>query len=68
MSERILSYIPPNFDITFVNQAHGSERIESILFHTPSYLEMYNPWAVILFWDSDCSDVNEFGMDKEAVA
>ena len=29
---------------------------------------MYNPWAVILFWDSDCSDVNEFGMDKEAVA
>ena len=41
--------------------------IADILARTPDVLKNYTPDAVILFWDSDCSDVDESTMSEGQV-
>jgi len=55
-------------NITIINEGINGNRIHDILERTPDVLKNYEPVAVILFWDSDCSDVDESTMRKEEVA
>ena len=58
---------PPGVSLVFVNSGDNGEEIASILARTPSVLAQYNPWAVILFWDSDCSNIDESKLTPQQV-
>ena len=57
LSSKIMSLLNTTDNITLINSGQNGEEIESILARTPTMLAEFKPWAVILFWDSDCSAV-----------
>lgn len=59
--------LPPNTSVTFINSGNNGEEIASISSRTAAVLEQYQPYAVILFWDSDCSNVDESTMTPAQV-
>lgn len=56
-----------NQPINWINSGNNGEEIASIEARTAAVLAQYQPWAVILFWDSDCSNVNESALTPAEV-
>ena len=68
LSSKIMSLLNTTDNVTLINSGQNGEEIESILDRTPRMLAEFKPWAVILFWDSDCSNIDESTMSPSQVA
>ena len=60
--------LPPGDSIEYINAGNNGNEIADILARTPQALATYTPWATILFWDSDCSNIDESTMTPAQVA
>ena len=58
LSSRITARLPAG-SISHGSAGVSSEKIAAISARTPAVLAANAPWAVILFWDSDVSGVDE---------
>jgi len=59
----------PNVTLHFINAGNNGEEIHNIYERTAAVLAANAPvWAVILFWDSDCSNVDESLLTPAQVA
>ena len=56
-----------NVHLNLINAGNDGQVIKQIYERTQSVLDEHKPDAVILFWDSDCSNYDESTMSKEAV-
>ena len=54
-----LTEAPEGTTVNYFNLGNNGEEIATTLARTPSVLAQYQPWAVLHFWDSDCSNVDE---------
>jgi lysophospholipase L1-like esterase len=51
---------PPNTTLNFINSGDNGQEIKDILARTEAVMQQYAPvWGTILFWDSDCSNIDE---------
>jgi len=56
----------PDYSLTFENYANNGAKIASVLSNLPPVIAT-SPDAYVLFWDSDCSDINEMKLSQEAI-
>jgi hypothetical protein len=71
LTERLVNMTEPapGTSLRFVNAGNNGEEIASIEARTAAVLAANAPvWAVILFWDSDCSNVDESKLSPQEVA
>ena len=71
LAEKIQSKLITNETLLILNGGVGGDTIEDILRRTRSTLGLYNVQPqdfVLLFWDSDCSDIDEYSMSPEEKA
>ena len=66
LSSRITARLPADA-ISIVNAGVSSQKIAAISARTPAVLAVNAPWAVLLFWDSDVSDVDEAALSAATV-
>jgi hypothetical protein len=60
---------PPGTVLNFINSGDNGQEIKDIYARTAAVLAQYAPvWAVILFWDSDCSNIDESTLTPQQVA
>jgi len=57
----------PNGSYTFSNQGRNGCTVSCILDYVTPVLQQYKPAGVILYWDSDVSNINESTMSNEAI-
>ena len=70
LESKILERIQPEewkSRINLINSGNSGNKIADILARVDDVLSFNNPSAVILFWDSDCSNVDESSMSSEEV-
>ena len=69
LSSKILSLLSPTpYNITLVNAGNNGEEVAQTLARTPALLAAEAPWAVLWFWDSDCSNIDETTMTPAQVS
>lgn len=60
--------IPSDFNFSIINQGENANKIEDILNRMPTVMSfIQEDDFVLLFWDSDCSDVDETLLSKDEV-
>ena len=60
---------PPGTNLVFVNSGDNGQEIKDIYARTAAVLAQYAPvWGVVLFWDSDCSNIDESVLTPQQVA
>ena len=68
LSSKIAALLDTAEPFIFIDSGNSGEEIASIASRTASVMATYNPWGTIVFWDSDCSNVNETLLSPAAVA
>ena len=59
---------PQGTTLNFINSGDNGQEIKDIYARTAAVLEQYAPvWGVILFWDSDCSNIDESKLTPQQV-
>ena len=69
LSAKIFALLSPTpFSVTLFNLGNNGEEVAATLARIPAMLQAYKPWAVLWFWDSDCSNIEEGLLSPAQVA
>ena len=67
LTGKIKTLLPKYYNITFTNYAKNGNTISNVRENQLDICLKDNPDIILLFWDSDCSDIDEHIMDLEQV-